>query len=178
MSGVERFYMAEWSEDAGFGAMDHFVYARDFDAAQSELAALREELEEYRRRVTNVNSQLAAANFELSETRDAYLNQTCRLADSERRNAVTHDLLMRSKEWMAAADCHVLQVAIDEFSGVIGDSAERLQVTFPALMDDIRAALKHTESGASDQCAHSYANKLGCPECGAEFKSAESGASE
>lgn len=107
-----------------------------YDAAQSELAALREEL----LRLEEEYDTLEHANITLK----------LKLADAERRGEAANDLLMRSKEWMAAADCHVLQVAIDEFSGVIGDSAERLQVTFPALMDDIRAALKPTESGASE----------------------------
>jgi hypothetical protein len=45
MSEVERLHMAEWSEDAGFGEFGMFVRAYDYDAAQSQLAALREELE-------------------------------------------------------------------------------------------------------------------------------------
>lgn len=44
---VERFHMPEWSEDGGFGAMDHFVYARDFDrlkTALQEISAIKDEL--------------------------------------------------------------------------------------------------------------------------------------
>jgi hypothetical protein len=102
---------------------------------EAELAALREEL----LRLEEEYDTLEHANITLK----------LKLADAERRGEAANDLLMRSKEWMAAADCHVLQVAIDEFSGVIGDSAERLQVTFPSLMDDIRAALKPAESGGA-----------------------------
>lgn len=112
------------------------ILIEGYAEAQSELAALREEL----LRLEEEYDTLEHANITLK----------LKLADAERRGEAANDLLMRSKEWMAAADCHVLQVAIDEFSGVIGDSAERLQVTFPALMDDIRAALKPTESGASE----------------------------
>jgi len=122
---------------------------------EAELAALREERDQWRSMVGHICATIPLSDVLESadtgqKTVDYFKSLQQRLADAERRNAVMHDLLMRSKEWMAAADCHVLQVAIDEFSGVIGDNAERLQVTFPALMDDIRAALRPTESGASE----------------------------
>lgn len=133
-------------------------------AALSEVSALREELADYRRRVTNVNSQLAAASFELSETREAYLNQTCRLTAAEQRNAELVDLL--------------------------GELTPYETYMAATLFQRILAALKPTES-VSDVCTScdgsgEYIDAIGdwrgycsCP-AGVELKNkpTESGASE
>jgi hypothetical protein len=126
---------AEYPEE---GSSTLIEFDQPEDAAQAELAALREEL-------ANRVDRVAELAQERNDLRKA-------LTAAEQRNELLEDLIRRSKEWIAAADCNVLTVAIDVFSGAIGDSAERLQVYSPQLLSDMREALgiKPTESGASE----------------------------
>lgn len=67
-----------------------------------------------------------------------------RLADAEHRNAELVGLLR-----MAYLDKNVTDARCARIEVLISEP---------------------TESGASEPCAHSHANKIGCPECGEEFK--------
>ena len=166
--------------------------ADKLDAAQSEMAALREELAKANEKIDQAWNRSHALDhkgfipgaldawkrpvpqhlpYDFSGNPGASATQYCngwndcggywsghandlqqRLAAAEQRNESLEDLLRRAKEWIASADCNVLTLAIDVFSGEIGDNAERLQVYSPQLLDDMRAALgiKPTESGASE----------------------------
>ncbi len=116
MSEVERFHMAEWSEDAGFGAMDDFVYARDYDEALSQLAALREELSRYRSGHANLvdRNALLRQRPDLPVDRipahEKLIDLQQRLADADRRNAELRDAL----NGLVNADSVTMNSAMDK----------------------------------------------------------------
>lgn len=117
MSEVQRFY----SEISG----RECVYSKDFDAAQSELAALREELD-----LVNLSFE---SNFDAAQIARAerdLIQQ--RLADAERRNSELVELLQEARIYPLEHACATVHWPAQE------------------LVERIDAALQPTESGASE----------------------------
>lgn len=138
-------------EDLNTVVRQKMAFAEERDAAQSELTAQREELADETRRA-NVNALNARhAKQDLNTLQH-------RLTAAEQRNSELVELLRDCKTNLSKV----------RFMGLHKRIGKVL----------IAELIKPTQSGASDPCAHSYANKLGCPECGEEFKQDESGASE
>ncbi len=115
------------------GAAGEYVYSVDYDAAQSELSALREELTIWKTKACEAAEREAALREELAKLRERHDTVKCqrndaqqRLTAAEQRNAVLCDLL-------------------DEAQVIAGHSFST------AFVAEIDAALaKPTESGASE----------------------------
>lgn len=76
--------------------------------------------------------------------------------------------LARCKSWIESARDGVLYPIANDFSGVVGRNAEGLGQQSAGLLEAITEILPASAEPA-DTCAHSYANELGCPECGKAF---------
>jgi hypothetical protein len=79
--------------------------------------------------------------------------------------------LRKARSWIESARDGVLYPIARDFDGVVGRNAEGLGQMTPGLLDAIDQVLASPDcaDGESAECAHSYANKLGCPECGEDF---------
>lgn len=140
MSDVKRYTMVGPDWEAAPDATGKWVRASDFDAAQSELAALREELAKANK---SADTYLAAWE-KCAEFRDA---SEAKLAAAEQRNAnletdlkVTKQALQSLKGERADSDLRVMDLLAraSQCGGLTEDWHEAV------------AALKPTESGASE----------------------------
>lgn len=73
-----------------------FNLQAELQAAQSELAAPREELTKYR----NLNDSLMAVNLELANCKDTYKKLREKKVSAEQRNAELVELLKRAKPYI------------------------------------------------------------------------------
>lgn len=110
-----------------FEGGDYFVLASDYDAAQSELAALREELVNTRESHESMRADLIATD--------------ARLTAAEQRNAVMTKALERITR---PHDCGCVPCT--------GSCSSKyaLEITLEEIREIAGAALKPTESGASE----------------------------
>jgi hypothetical protein len=133
-----------------------------YEAAQSELTALREELATMTADRNAEKRMKACARIQRDVQTVLAQERQERLTAAEQRNSE----LVECAEELA-----------DLVEASLGCDYTADSFTTQPIRNAL-AAIKPTESGATDPCAHSYANKLGCPECGEEFKQDELGASE
>lgn len=129
------------------GAAGEYVYANDFDTAQSELAALREERDQWRAMVGHICATIPLADVVAAtetgqKTVDYFKELQQRLADAERRNADQLEMLHMAKELISTISLHRTMAPNDWCDSFKAEVADRLE--------KLRAATQPTESGASE----------------------------
>lgn len=168
MSDVKRYGHISYLVEATpkivqlYPEMTIYVLAEDYNAAQSELSALREENERlksesfeelYNAAIDErdaLREELALAN-KLLATHERQLDRMIehsddlqqRLTAAEQRNADQLAMLHMAKELLSTISLHKTMAPADWCESFKNEVADRLE--------KLRAALKPTESGASEQ---------------------------
>lgn len=164
MSEVKVFKCIGYMEQRSRAGGERWVSVDDFDRVTAERDAALAELSEIKESLAYRGSLLCR----IEGQRDA-LQQRLTAAD-ERADVL---------EWQLAARESELEEFATEMTLAISDSQIRSAMTvigrsrflqlLQAYNARIDAALRATED-SGDECAHSEANKIGCPECGEVFK--------
>lgn len=138
MSEVKRYDIGGYGDGMEVSADGAFVSFEDYDAAQSELAALREEL-------ASRNEVIAMKAREVVEAQTAVTGWAAKCKAAEQRSVELEALLHIHTE-------HVAQLCDVMFRFGLGMDKEPEQKIYSALAQQqvVFAALKPTESGASE----------------------------